>query len=174
MPNWCDFRLEIRATAGDIPAIAAAFRSRQTAIDDPQTPWLIDFSDLIVEQDSTAYFWVTADWIQLNDSVLIVSGEMKWTPPLLIMSELYDRFPSAVINCVCDTEYERFEHWVARAGKEPERVEEVVYNMRDETILSHDLRSGTSTRFHQPWSLNAGGVCTKNFDGRRDAGGISE
>ncbi len=143
MANWTEFQIQINGPSADQQQIESLFKRHAQHTEGEQRPWCFDFETMIGQH----WFLPLDPWCQREGNMLVIRGEMKWMPPLAIVGKFAELFPSSTFDVISTTEYEWYEHWRSSGGREPEQIEDLVFDWRKEEVQRHFLRYGEESEF---------------------------
>ncbi len=147
----CEFRIHARGPETERQRLASWLRLLpQQACSDPHTPHAILLDAVLgdapqaEETPRQTYFWThLQNFISDQTDELLIVGELRDAPPLLLLQEMGRCFHSLTFDCFSVLEHERHEHWRVEPNSETcELIEEMVINVQSDECESHYLKKG--------------------------------
>lgn len=148
MSNWTEFHIQITGARADQQSLVALLQQHQEHCDDLRTPWVFNFSSVCSKERQ--YFWSPERWYEWEAETLVIHGEMKWMPPLIIVGKLAEMFPALTFDVISTTEHEWFEHWRETHQDSLQLIEDLIIDLREESVVRHWTREGEESVFSLP------------------------
>lgn len=152
----CEFKIHVQGPEADQKRLASWLRSLPRCdCRDPRTPICVLLETVLADVVKSAicqrqtYFWADSkDFVRDVDGELILRGELRDTPPLLLMKKMFQLFPELTIHCRSSIENEWYEHWrINPETTDCERVEELLFNWQTNHAEKHYLKEGEQSVF---------------------------